>query len=1246
MDKHPHIIGRQIFDIDFASKEASEVLQDKISAIFNNRLMDEMNSLFDRVLPTNRIIKLDTLNIDIGNISFELLDTELPNRVIQKLEQELMLILLHDNAATAAESDFIFQEDKKGSYLQLLEFFLLKGSLPWWVSGTEGPTISEVLEFLLLNSSLKLKELIMRVGQSSYSRKRLVYQFSEQQIKYIIVILEPEEAEFIFDYHQNVVQVQREVLLVKNEESDFKKAVWVLIISFLIVDRGSHFNRKEFVRNMLRAMADHFNTDFSELIALFAAGLKSGSSELRNIDSLQSIILELFVEVESVPEREAFRDKKATEKDLLKLSRDLDLLRYYLTFGSFPWWSSYPDQQSLDMILSGMLNTQPKTMAVLLRNIGQQQYSRKLLVRTFSEEILLSIVTLLEPEQVEFISDYITEAKDTNNRNSKLSIQSKDLQEAVWEFVLEYLLVDRGSEFNRQMFLESNIRNLANRFNVNYAEILVFLVQSIGVRHQASARHISLIRDLNALYTIRIKETESPILTNNEKPTSSRIPELAEAKGLRDGLYYWLKFGHFPWWTVKFANLGASQLLEQLLRESPADALLFFKFSGHSLTGRRRMLNQIPTAILFKLFRNLADGNKAVRYTESVILLFSGSTLLHSIERKSLEQIALASLWDMYTTNYYESFKSGDFLKLLILNLSINSDLSFKDIASFLNNLVLDKQIRTQLNKVFRNLEENGNHSDIYLSNRELPVWSALPDIDMILTKQLKSDSLNHDLITADKVSNEATFILRYFLQFNKLPEKYKQISTVSINSFLKQLLLFLHKNSPFDLDGILNSEKYAAENLFRLHDIFRQSNSIEESNLKNLLTTKFEKNILLFIRQKGGISLSERSLIQFIEKLTKNPLAENNISIFRLLLNYPSVTAHFARFLKDPSVYELLNAEQNKGVQVPAEIKNLNIWLSGLFTDQLDKESFELFIRTFNLMIIGGIIQAGNINSYFKQFLDFLAESNYQLVLKITSSISKSLNTTDGSARLIVTQLPEIGKLVSHYQKKEEMMDELNEALEEADRSLINDILNTDPDELRETELRQLKQELKEQQQTEQKKSADEILSDKDSIYIHNAGLVILHPFLSTYFNRLNMFENGDFKTEELRHRAVHLLQYLVFGTETNEEHELVLNKILCNIPIDEPVSAGIVMTDNEIAVSAELLNAILVQWDKLKNTSPASFQTSFLQRDGALSRIGENWNLKVESRGYDVLLNTLPWGLGMIKTSWMPEFIYVEWI
>ncbi len=1246
MDKHPHIIGRQIFDIDFPSKEAAEVLQDKISSIFNNRLMDEMNILFDKIIPSNRIIKLDTLSIDIGSIDFSSLETELPDRLIQKLEQELRLILLHDNAAPASDSPDVFQDDKKGNYLQLLEFFLLKGSFPWWVSGTEGPELSEVLEFLLLNSSLKLKALIMRVGQNAYARKRLVYQFSEQQIKYIIVILEPEEAEFIFDYHQNITQIQNQVVLVKNEESDFKKAVWELILSYLIVDKGSHFNRKEFVRSMLRGMAAHFNTDFSELLAMFAAGLKSGSSELRNIDSLQSIVLELFLEAEPLSPKDPFKAEKTNEKDPLKLSGDLDQLRYYLTFGSFPWWSSYPDKQALDRILIDFLNFQPKTIALLLRNIGQQQYTRKLLVKSFSEEILLSVISVLEPDQVEFISDYIAEAKDLNKQESKLKVQGQDLAEAVWEFVLAYLLADRGSEFNRQRFLESNILNLANRFNVSYSDILVFLVQSIGVRHHASTRHISLIRDLSALYTIRVQETNAGLIDVDDTAINALLPEIIESKGLRDVLYYWLKLGHFPWWGAKYSESGPSGLLEQLIRESIAEALLFFKFSGQSLSGRRRMLNQISIPILFKLFRNLTEGNKALRYAESVLLLFSGSPLFHTLERKRLEQITLASLWDMYAENSYESFKSGSFLKAMIINLSVSSDISFQKIASFLNSLVLDKQIRTQLNRVFRSIEENGESFIIYATEGHLPVWSALPDIELMLTEQLRLDNFNPELITVDKVFNEASFILRYFLQYNKLPDKYKLSSRLAVNDFLKQLLIFLYKNRFSDLDRILNSEKYAAENLFRLHDIFSKSDSIEESNLKNLLATKFEKNILLFIRQKGGISLSEKSLVQFIGKLAKNPLTEANTAIFKLLFKYPSVSAHFSHFFKDSLVYEFLEADHIQGGYIPEEIRSLNTWLAGLLKDRLDRERLELFIRNYNLMIFGGIIQTGNITSYLKQFLDFLAAGNYQLMLKITSAIKRSPESSNESIDVLIRRIPELDQFLSDYKKINDLKDELKSALGEAEKALVEQLLKNNPDELREGELRQLKQELKEQEQMEQKKSADEILSDKEPIYVHNAGLVILHPFLSTYFNRLNMFENGDFKTEELRHRAVHLLQYLAFGTENNEEHELVLNKILCNIPIEEPLSAGIVMTANEIAVSAELLNAILVQWDKLKNTSPESFQASFLQRDGALSRMEENWNLKVETRGYDVLLNTLPWGLGMIKTSWMPEFIYVEWI
>jgi hypothetical protein len=1246
MDKHPHIIGRQIFDIDFPSKEESDVLQDKISLIFNNRLLDEMNQLFDRILPTNRLIKLDTLIIDLGNIDFEYLDSELPNRLIQKIEEELRLILLHDNAASEVDSEEIFQDDIKASYLQLLEYFLLKGTFPWWVSGTEGPSISVVLEFLLLNSSLRLKELIMRIGQNYNTRRRLVYQFTEQQIKYIIIILEPEEAEFIFDYQQNLVQVQREVILVKNEESDFKKAVWLLILSFLIIDRGSHFNRKEFVKNMLINMAAHFNTDFSELLALFAAGLKSGSPELRNTDSLQSIILELSIEVEFNPERNTKIAQNNIEKKIHEISNNLELLRYYLTFGSFPWWSINSDKQSLDMLIISMLNTQPKTMAALLRNIGQQQYSRRLIVKRFNEEILLSIVTIIEPEQVEFIADYITEAKENNNRDSKIKVQNLELTEAIWEFVLEYLLVERGSEFNRQMFLESNIRNLANRFNVNFADLLVFLVQSIGVRHHASSRHISLIRDLSSLYKNRFKELDRPFNDGNIFEINHKAPEIIKSISLRDLLYYWLKSGHYPWWaSEKYSNSAVSVLIEQLYRESPAESLVFLKFAGQSLATRTRMLNQVPKAILVKLFRNLADGNKAIRYIEKIILLFSGNPLFQSVEQKMMERVTLASLWEMYIKNYYESFKAGDFIISFIINLSSTKDITIENTTFFFSSMALDKQMRTQLNKVIRRLQAYEDSSDLYLYERQLPAWSKSHEIELIITDQLKSDSLKTELFTLDKVINEAKFILRYFLQFNRLPEKYKQSSEVSVNSFLKQLLLFLHKNSVDDLDRIIISEKYDAQNLFRLNDIFRQSASIEENTLKNFLATKFEKNILLYFRQKSGIGLNEKNLIHLIENLTKNPNSENK-DLLRLLLKSPSVSGHLAHILSDSLVYEMLESELKHSVQIPEEIRKLNIWLLGTLNDRLDREKIEFFIRSFNLLIFGGIIKAVNINSYFMRLMEFLADTNYQLSLKLTSSIRQSLKTGNEYDHLIITQIPDLEKFVSRSEKLEQKIEELKNELKIVEKTSFQKLLSMDPVELKEQELRELKKEIQEQQKEELRKSALEILSDKDSIYIHNAGLVILHPFLSTYFNRLNMFENGDFMTMEFRHRAVHLLQYLAFGTENNEEHELVLNKILCNIPIDEPISSGIVLTELEKAVSGELINAVLVQWEKLKNTSAESFQASFIQRDGALSRIEDNWNLKVENRGYDVLLNTLPWGLGMIKTPWMTEFIYVEWI
>jgi hypothetical protein len=164
--------------------------------------------------------------------------------------------------------------------------------------------------------------------------------------------------------------------------------------------------------------------------------------------------------------------------------------------------------------------------------------------------------------------------------------------------------------------------------------------------------------------------------------------------------------------------------------------------------------------------------------------------------------------------------------------------------------------------------------------------------------------------------------------------------------------------------------------------------------------------------------------------------------------------------------------------------------------------------------------------------------------------------------------------------------------------------------------------------------------------MYIKNAGLVILNPFIPTYFVRTGVMNGGKFVSEEAQHRAVHLLQYLVDATTNSAEHLLVLNKILCNLPIEEPVPAEIEITEAEKETAHSLLKAVIGNWEKLKNSSVDALRGSFLIRDGSLIFKEDAWHLKIEQRGYDVLLQTLPWTIGMIKTPWMDKFLYVEWI
>jgi Contractile injection system tape measure protein len=162
---------------------------------------------------------------------------------------------------------------------------------------------------------------------------------------------------------------------------------------------------------------------------------------------------------------------------------------------------------------------------------------------------------------------------------------------------------------------------------------------------------------------------------------------------------------------------------------------------------------------------------------------------------------------------------------------------------------------------------------------------------------------------------------------------------------------------------------------------------------------------------------------------------------------------------------------------------------------------------------------------------------------------------------------------------------------------------------------------------------------------FIGNAGLVILHPFIKILFSKLNILSEEGMLEDHAKYKAVHVLQYLASGHSHTPEFSLVLNKILCGIPPDDPVDIEVVLNETEKDECDQLLQVVISYWEILKNTTTDGLRGNYLLRDAKLSLQEDRWLMQVEQKTMDILMSRLPWGISMVKFPWMDLLLVVEW-
>ena len=167
----------------------------------------------------------------------------------------------------------------------------------------------------------------------------------------------------------------------------------------------------------------------------------------------------------------------------------------------------------------------------------------------------------------------------------------------------------------------------------------------------------------------------------------------------------------------------------------------------------------------------------------------------------------------------------------------------------------------------------------------------------------------------------------------------------------------------------------------------------------------------------------------------------------------------------------------------------------------------------------------------------------------------------------------------------------------------------------------------------------------DKTEIFVRNAGLVILGPFLPTFLKQFNWTSKSGKIKKDAKVKAVQAFYFLATGEIHFFEANMVFEKFLCGLPLSTPIPQKSLL-NNEVKEEAEdLLRQVIKYWPALKNTGAGGLRQMFLNRNGKLIKTENGFKLLIERKTQDILLDKLQWNISLLKLPWKEELLFVEW-
>lgn len=518
--------------------------------------------------------------------------------------------------------------------------------------------------------------------------------------------------------------------------------------------------------------------------------------------------------------------------------------------------------------------------------------------------------------------------------------------------------------------------------------------------------------------------------------------------------------------------------------------------------------------------------------------------------------------------------------------------------------------------------------------------------------KELKQEERQLKIIIANKtVASSMIPDLEHALEDNKATQEiytdtvdfwdsYKQL-VIEIEQEVKSWLDIPLQHSFNFLDEFYKNKQEWIKTLKNNEELAEELGELEEPELWEELQTmeedlrQKESEIRWFVEQL-------KSLAQLHEKAktlsSKSELGDKKKEFYLLMQEYMQLEKDYVH------KYHKVWADKRTGLNTTLNTLNQQLEQAETIRESLkhdrDKqqqkaeevEELEKKVRR---------IRSGENNTV--EALEEQLTEMFRLRLRLKEEIEKSRNQTP--LEQLEEQEVSGQKEPSKISKEQEISQQkkILTLLEEQIKAIQQKIKRLSEEE--ETAFKKPKHKQEEIEPVSEKKKKKPFTSISKHIYINNAGIILIHPYIKMLFSRLKLLAGNDFIDEEARIRGIQLLQYIAYKTDTAPEYELALNKVLCGLPLTEPITSNVVLTEEEKKMCEGLLGGVIANWKVIKTLSNDNLRVSFFHREGKLTEKHKFWTLKVQQKGLDVLLDGLPWAISKIKLPWMEKRIEIEW-